>query len=140
LSVARLNIYGNALNGKLPTELGALELLHSLDLSENQFTGSLPAELNSLANLKIFAIHQTDGNKLGGPLPAFDGFPNLKELNLESNSFTGKIPDTFLDGIQDKSIELTISLGFNQLSGSIPESLDDFDKLNLKLEGNQITG
>jgi hypothetical protein len=125
--------------GQLPTELGELTLLHSLDLSENKFTGTLPAQLESLSQLTVFAIHQTEG-KIGGSLPAFATFPKLKELNLESNNFEGEMPNDFLAGVEDKTAELSVSLGHNLLSGSIPQSLDDFDRLLLNLEGNQITG
>jgi hypothetical protein len=91
-----------------------------------------------MTHLAIFAIHQTSGG-LSGPLPAFDAYPKLKELNLESNSFEGQIPDNFLGGIEDKTGAITVALGFNKLTGSIPTTLDDLNVLNLKLEGNQIT-
>lgn len=134
----RLNVYGNELSGQLPSELGRLTRLLSLDLSENQFAGSLPTELALVTNLAILAIHQTAG-KLQGQIPAFDVFPNMKELNLESNMFEGQIPDNFLAGVGDKTKEIIVSLGYNQLTGSIPTTLTEFDALNLKLEGNQIS-
>jgi len=108
-------------------------------LSENDFAGTLPEELSSLSKLTVFAIHQV-GGKLGGPLPRFDTFANLKELNLESNSFSGSIPEGFLSGVTDKTTEITISLGFNQLTGTVPKSLDEFERLILNLEANQISG
>ncbi len=136
--VIRLNVYGNSLSGSLPSEIGALTQLHTLDLSENKFSGTLPAEFSSLVSLSMFAVHQTDG-KLGGSLPAFDSFPNLRGLFLGSNNFEGQIPESFLEGVEDKSVEITISLASNNLTGTIPESLDEFDKLILDLENNQIT-
>jgi Leucine-rich repeat (LRR) protein len=131
-------MYGNAFSGPIPSEIGALTALHTLDLSENKFSGTLPAELSRLRNLSMFAVHQTDG-KLGGPLPAFDTFPYLKGLFLASNKFEGQIPQSFLKGIIDKSVEMTISLASNNLTGTLPESLNEFDKLILDLENNQIT-
>jgi LRR receptor-like serine/threonine-protein kinase FLS2 len=131
-------MYGNSLSGQIPTELGRLTRLLSLDLSENKFAGTLPTELDLMTHLAIFSIHQTSGG-LVGPLPAFDAYPKLKELNLESNSFEGQIPDNFLAGIEDKTEFITVTLGFNQLTGSIPTTLDEFSVLNLRLEGNQIT-
>ncbi len=135
-----LNIYGNDLSGNLPSEVGALTRLRSLDLSENEFTGSIPTEISALVELEVFAIHQRDGvANIGGPLPAFHAFPRLREVNLEYNALTGSIPSNFLARVADKSSEITISLGFNQLEGAIPGSLNAFDKVNLKLEGNKIT-
>jgi Leucine-rich repeat (LRR) protein len=133
----RLNVYGNSLTGPLPTELGALTDLVTLDLSENKFTGTLPSEIGLLTSLRTLAIHQSEGN-LGGALPAFDTFPQLKGLFLESNKFSGTIPENFLMGIIDKSSEITISLASNSLTGSVPESLGNFANLILDLEDNQI--
>lgn len=135
-----LNIYGNNLRGQIPLEIGALTRLRSMDLSENQFTGTIPSQISTLVDLEIFAIHQREGvSNIGGPLPAFDDFPRLKEVNLEYNALTGSIPHNFLARIADKSNEISISLGFNQIQGAIPGALNAFDKLILNLEGNRIT-
>ena len=134
-----MNVYGNSLTGDIPTELGILTLLHSLDLSENQLVGTLPTELDRLTKLAVLAIHQTN-SELTGTLPSFNRFPLLRELNLESNAFTGAIPDAFLSGIQDKTQVISVSLGHNQLDGTLPESLGGFSKLIINLEDNMITG
>jgi hypothetical protein len=131
-------VYGNFLTGYLPTELGALVFLASLDLSENGFHGTLPTELMLLTGLTSLVIHQTNG-ELEGKLPAFDNFTQLVELNLASNRFNGIIPDGFLAAVSDKSAVITISLENNNLTGTIPESLGNFDRLFLELEGNLIS-
>lgn len=87
--------------------------------------------------LETFALHQAEGD-LGGPLPAFDTFPKLKGLFLQDNKFAGQIPDTFLNGVADKTIEIAVSLSANNLTGSVPVSLGKFSNLILDLEGNSI--
>ena len=123
----------------MPTELGKLTVLHALDLSENTFRGALPTELRLLTKLSTFALHQSSGS-IGGPLPAFDVFPDLRELSLESNAFEGTIPSNFLEGVADKTAVISVFLGFNQLVGDLPGSLVDFQRLVLDLKGNFITG
>ena len=138
-SLLDLNIYGNLLSGQLPKAIGALTKLQALDLSENQFDGYLP-DFSSWTDLKSIRIHQSEGVKnIGGPLPAFDTFPLLREVNLEFNALTGQLPERFLMGVSNKTTDITISLGFNQIEGAIPESLQVFHKLNLEVQGNKIT-
>jgi len=44
------------LSGTIPSELGQLEKLEGLVLSNNEFTGPLPSEVGNLQRLKEFAI------------------------------------------------------------------------------------
>ena len=138
-SLLDLNIYGNLLSGQLPKAMGSLTRLQTVDLSENQFDGYLP-DFSSLTDLTSFRIHQSEGVKnIGGALPSFETFPLLREVNLEFNALTGTVPETFLMGVANKTVDITVSLGYNQIEGAIPESLQVFQKLNLELEGNKIT-
>eukprot|EP00980_Cylindrotheca_fusiformis_P030465 scaffold24860_cov122-Cylindrotheca_fusiformis.AAC.6 len=138
-NLERLNAYGNFLTGPLPTEIGELVSLSFLDLSENKFLGTLPTELMLLTSLTSLAMNQKSLGGLEGSLPAFSNFTQLVVLDLASNRFNGAIPADFLASIFDKSVEISISLPHNQLTGALPASLGQFDRLFLNLEGNQIT-
>lgn len=135
----RLNLYGNFLTGTIPAAVGRLTSLQILELSENSFHGHLPAEIMLLSDLMTLSLKQTNGN-LDGNLPSFSMYTQLRELNLASNRFQGSIPEKFLQGIENKSSTILVNLGFNQLTGVIPESLASFERLELGLEGNQISG
>ena len=62
-----------------------------LDLSNNQFQGSIPDDftrINSLAHLYL------DSNEFEGEIPkAFGGMCNLKTLSLSGNHFSGQLLD-----------------------------------------------
>ncbi|TGG90560.1 MAG: hypothetical protein ERJ67_10230, partial [Aphanocapsa feldmannii 277cV] len=49
--VTKLDLQENQLTGTIPAALGNLKNLKSLDLSNNQLTGTIPAVLNNLKNL-----------------------------------------------------------------------------------------
>ena len=62
-----------------------------LELSFNQLTGEIPAELGSLPSLQSLWLQ---GNQLTGEIPAELGsLTNLTELQLRSNQLTGCIPE-----------------------------------------------
>ena len=47
------------MTGDIPTELGSLSNLETLDLSGNQLTGDIPAELGNLSNLERWTSMRT---------------------------------------------------------------------------------
>ena len=62
-----LSLYENfSLNGVLPSELGQLTDLQSLDLVDNDFSGNIPTELTQLTSLTLIGLY---GNLLTGTVP-----------------------------------------------------------------------
>ena len=139
-----LYLLGNELTGTIPPELGYLAQLEHLSLGKNKLEGSIPRQITSLPLLEFLSLeNEADSSNNGGllgPLPALDGFPRIRELYLQHNTFTGTIPNNFLQGVHDKSAKITIDLGFNDIDGSIPARLSSFDDMSLLLVGNEISG
>ena len=78
------------LTGEIPTELGSLSNLQSLNLSGNQLIGEIPSELASLSNLQSLNL---SGNQLSGEIPSeLASLANLQELYLSGNQLTGCLP------------------------------------------------
>ena len=96
-------LWGNELTGTIPAELGSLANLVQLQLWENQLTGTIPSQLGSLATLEVLAL---DDNQLTGAIPSELGsLTNLQELQ----------PGT------ERGQELHLTR--NQLSGVVPQTL-----------------
>ncbi len=88
--VASLSLWGNALAGSIPPELGNLSELRSLSLSNNSLTGPIPPELGHLANLELLWLSD---NEFSTPIPPELGkLSNLTSLHLGSAGLTGSIP------------------------------------------------
>ena len=88
--VTRLVLNNNRLTGSIPAELENLANLQDLRLAHNQLTGAIPAELADLANLQILDLSD---NELTGSIPSELGsFANLAYLFLANNQLTGSIP------------------------------------------------
>jgi len=137
-----LYLFGNKLDGTIPSELGYLARLEHLSLGNNKFEGSVPRQITSLPLLEFLSLENEAGGSsdgLSGPVPALDGLPRISELYMGHNSFSGTIPEHFLQGIHDKSAKITVDLSFNRIVGSIPSSLSNFQDMNLLLVGNGIS-
>jgi hypothetical protein len=104
-----------------------------MDLSENQFTGSMP-RLPAVLNYVFLAAN----NFTRGPIP--DEYVNLsylREISLKSTSRTGTIPSYF-STFEDL---IVLDLDDNDLDGTIPSSLGSLSKLQaLLLNRNDLTG
>jgi uncharacterized protein YjbI with pentapeptide repeats len=124
------------LRGTLPTELGELTQLQSLDLQGcSLLTGTIPSELGNLAKLKSLDISECN---LNGTIPTeLFRLTSLEKLNLNTNLFTGTLPSEIGDLKHAK--EIKISRGF--LNGTLPATIGSLSMIeNLELYGNSISG
>ncbi len=133
--VRSIDLNNNQLTGSIPPQLGNLQNLQDLSLNVNQLTGSIPTELANLSSLRLLNL---SSNLLNGSIsPGFGNLLNFGWLYLNDNQLSGVIP-TQLGNL----INLTyLSLGNNLLSGSIPSELGNLINLvYLSLENNELTG
>ena len=130
-----LDLTHNELTGTIPAELGDLANLRHLSLRGNELTGTIPAELGDLANLQYLSL---GSNGLMGTIPAELGdLANLQYLDLGGNELTGTIPAE----LGDVTKLGRLNLGENQLTGTIPAELGDLANLEaLGLSSNRLTG
>ena len=89
--VSSLNLSNNNLTGSLSPVLGQLSSLQGLALNGNQITGSIPPDLGLLANLTHLYLYE---NQLSEDIPPELGqLTNLVHLCLDRNRLTGALPE-----------------------------------------------
>ncbi|CAN1187537.1 Probable LRR receptor-like serine/threonine-protein kinase At3g47570 [Linum perenne] len=119
-----LNLSRNNLSGLIPSQVMSLRSLSiALDLSYNQFIGSIPMEVGTLKNLGILDL---SNNMLSGSIPSsMGGCISLQSLYLQGNLLQGIIPSSFssLKGIQllDLSANNLSVEGNSKICGGIAE-------------------
>ncbi|KAK8308095.1 hypothetical protein V6Z12_D02G032700 [Gossypium hirsutum] len=154
-------ITSQQLSRKLPTFLYYQYDLRYVDLSHNNFSGTVPSWLlENNAKLEDLILK---GNSFTGPLSFSSAlisnvssidisenkiqgqiltstcstFPHLSRLFLSNNAFEGNIP-LCLSGMKDLSI---LDLSNNQLYGKVPEELITKGSLTiLRLSNNNFSG
>ena len=133
--VTSLDLSNNELSGTIPSALGELPQLQSLNLRQNQMSGEIPPELGKLTNLQSLDL---GGNRLSGGIPPeLGGLIHLQELRLGSNALSERIPPE-LGGLNNL---LLLDLVHNQLSGGIPSELGELTSLqSLEIKFNQLDG
>ncbi len=146
LALYSLNIFGsipvdgpslraNELRGQIPSEIGQLDHLEALVLSNNRLRGPIPPELGRLTRLRSLRL---DGNRLSGPIPPDLGdLTELRALVLMENPLSGTIPSEFGNLVNLEHLFLR-STG---LSGPIPPELGRLSDLrNLDLRSTEVNG
>ena len=133
-SLGTLDLGGNELTGVIPPQLGNLNNLTALDLGGNALTGEIPSSLGSLAALETLDLSD---NRLDGEIPSWLGnVANLKRLRLNKNRLTGAVP-SWLGRLTDL---VELRLDGNRLDGEIPSLAGVTGLTELHLHGNQLTG
>ena len=130
-----LELFSNQLSGNIPSTLGNLLNLIYLNLSLNQLSGNIPSSLGNLTNLTSLGLGQ---NQLSGSIPSELGnLTNLTTLDLIENQLSGNLPPSL-----GNLVNITLfDVGDNQLSGPIPSTYDNFTKIfsGVFLNSNEFT-
>ncbi|XP_050139162.1 receptor-like protein 2 [Malus sylvestris] len=85
-----IDVKNNSISGRIPIEIGQLQLIQKLDLNMNNFLGEIPEQISNLEN--------------------------LEELDLSMNHFSRKIPLS----LASLSFLDSFNVSYNNLEGSIP--------------------
>jgi Leucine-rich repeat (LRR) protein len=125
----------NQLTGDIPSQIGQWTAMGTFSASMNGFT-SIPTEIGNLSSLLSMDLV---GNKLRGTIPSEVGkLSKLSRLELGNNSLSGTIPTTIGNLIL---LAEDLDLSENQLSGPIPTEFGRLVVLRqLLLNSNQLTG
>lgn len=152
-----VSITNNLISGQIPVSLVGLPELHTLDLSHNRLSGTVPPPLlPSLPSLKVLILA---ANSLSGPIPPSVSSTRLLHLDLAKNALTGPLPPlpstlrflsataNSLSGSLDAAFSpLLLQLSFldismNQFSGRIPPAVFGSPMLStIFLHRNNLSG
>ncbi|KAM3372623.1 hypothetical protein ACQJBY_019489 [Aegilops geniculata] len=134
--VVSLNLTSARLGGQISGCVGNLTFLSSMNLADNDLSGTIPRELRKLPNLHTLNLSNSN---LEGNIPDSLGTSNsLSYVNIGNNTLTGGIPLS----LTNCSSLNTLILSRNNLSGEIPSTLfDNLSKLTkVDLQKNAFTG
>ncbi|XP_028223308.1 receptor-like protein EIX1 isoform X2 [Glycine soja] len=98
-SLQLLDLYGNKLQGEIPSFFGNMCALQSLDLSNNKLNGEFSSFFrnSSWCNRDIFTNLDLSDNRLTGMLPkSIRLLSELEDLNLVRNSLEGEVTESHL--------------------------------------------
>jgi len=153
-SLRFLLLAGNHLQGQISTQICQLKLINILDLSKNNFNGSIPACFSDMSfGNAIPPFYSIDRLKPFSPRPYLavmelitknlylsygtDKFQLLSQLDLSCNQLTGEIPHQIgdLHGLR------SLNLSHNHLNGLIPESFQKLENIeSLDISNNNLSG
>ncbi|XP_002518223.2 probably inactive leucine-rich repeat receptor-like protein kinase At3g28040 [Ricinus communis] len=134
-SLQILDLSRNNLTGNIRAEMGLSSNLRYLNLSWNNLQSRMPQELGYFQNLTVLDLRNS---AISGSIPAdICESGSLSILQLDGNSIVGSIPEE----IGNCSTMYLLSLSHNNLSGPIPKSIAKLNNLKiLKLEFNKLSG
>ncbi|KAK9716195.1 hypothetical protein RND81_06G217300 [Saponaria officinalis] len=128
---------GNLFSGTIPAGVCNARSLYILDLSFNNFTGTIPSCITHQLSDSM-AILNLQGNSLRGVIPqTYRKFCKLKMINLSQNKLRGKLPTSLANC---KRLEV-FDIGANSVSDRFPSWLGSLQRLQvLVLRQNNFSG
>lgn len=138
-NLQNLSLSGNAFTGRVEPALGSITSMHLLDLSNNEFFGTIPGRITDLYGLSYLNL---SGNKFDGGLPG--GFQNLQQLrvlDLHNNTLQGDISELLSEL---RNVE-HVDLSYNDFYGGLSMGVENVSSLAntvrvVNLSHNQLKG
>ncbi|MCB2379963.1 DUF6443 domain-containing protein [Hymenobacter sp. BT635] len=132
--LSTLNLSNCQIRGQIPASIGLCRNLRVLNLSSNQIRGSI---LTEIGNLPLYYLLLSDNRLTQGVPAALGRITSLVTLDLRHNLLTGSLPDSL-----GYLTNLTYCfLDHNKLRGEIPASLGACPNLTqLDMSHNEFTG
>ncbi|XP_062192498.1 receptor-like protein 6 [Phragmites australis] len=133
-STKYLSMSKNSINGHIPTSI-CNSMLDILDLSHNNFSGSVPSCLIENGQLRVLNLRE---NHFEGMLPSnITTRCALQTIDLHGNKIEGQIPR----GLSNCSQLEVLDLGSNRIADTFPSWLRGLSNLHvLALGSNQFYG
>ncbi|THG12333.1 hypothetical protein TEA_001520 [Camellia sinensis var. sinensis] len=133
-SVTYVDYSSNNFNFSIPVKIGnKLTFAYFFSLSSNCLIGTIP---ESICNIRFLNVLDLSNNNFSGTIPLClieNSTKTLGVLNLRNNNLGGKILGTFL-----KSYALeTLDISRNHLEGQVPKSLANYRVLEVLNVGNK---
>ncbi|KAL6123590.1 hypothetical protein ACLB2K_076111 [Fragaria x ananassa] len=124
-SIGRLSLGGNPLGGTVPEEIGRLRNLWFFSINSGNLTGMIPRSLFNMSSLEVISY---TFNEFKGSIPPDIGLnmPNLQEVYLAGNDFSGEIPASFSNASQLKKFDIWD----NMFVGDVPTSFGNLPILH----------
>ncbi|KAG7585608.1 Leucine-rich repeat [Arabidopsis thaliana x Arabidopsis arenosa] len=92
-----------------------LDYMYGMDLSSNELSGVIPAELGDLSKLRVMNLSR---NFLSSSIPSsFSNLKDIESLDLSHNKLQGRIPHE----LTNLSSLVVFDVSYNNLSGMIPQ-------------------
>ncbi|KAL8143025.1 hypothetical protein V2J09_016057 [Rumex salicifolius] len=130
-----LDLSNNLLSGSIPPDIGQLERLWHLDLSNNNLlTRSIPLEIGQLRYLHLLDLRN---NNNGSILSTITSLTQVEWLYLNNNLLCGSIPPEIVQLKQLRELDLSK----NKLNGPVPSTIRSLTQLEgLYLNNNLLRG
>ncbi|KAI8558020.1 hypothetical protein RHMOL_Rhmol04G0056400 [Rhododendron molle] len=136
INLTEFTIDGSTLSGKIPDMIGNWTEIDRLDMQGTSMSGPIPSTISKLINLVQLRISDLTGSDM--TFPDLQNMKKLETLVLRNCLITDRIPGY----IGDLPALKYLDLSFNNLSGPIPGSLQNFTKRKkiMLLTSNSLTG